>query len=302
MTQRSKLELNANINPVESNAGAECPHQHIGECNMPNKIDPLTIAIAQRDRDTIQLVRNALETKNVMLAYQPVVQTKNPDQPAFYEALIRVMDPTGRIIPARDFIDVVETDEIGRIMDCLSLKMGLETLLRHPDIRLSVNMSARSIGYKRWMRTLRQGLRKDPTIAERLILEITEQSAMILPDVVRSFMADLQGRGVAFALDDFGSGYTAFQYLRDFYFDILKIDGQFIRNIKKNPDNQILTSVFVSLAKHFDMFTVAEMVESEQDANFLVDSGIDCMQGYFFGVPTVRPRWMQKDEMVRKSA
>ncbi|HBZ44913.1 MAG TPA: EAL domain-containing protein, partial [Maritimibacter sp.] len=68
---------------------------------------PLTMAIQQRDRDTMAMVRRAVQTKQVMLAYQPVVRTSRMDTVAFHEGLIRVMDHTGRIIPAKDFIDVV---------------------------------------------------------------------------------------------------------------------------------------------------------------------------------------------------
>ena len=211
---------------VKGIAGTLHPANKQGRGNTMDMTNPLSIAVAQRDSNVLNLVREALDTKNVMLAFQPIIQTERPDCVAFYEGLIRIMDKTGRIIPAREFIDVVETDEIGRKIDCLSLQLGIDALRQEPNLRLSINMSARSIGYKRWMRTLNRGLRKDPTIGERLILEITESSAMIMPDVVRVFMADLQDRGVSFALDDFGAGYTAFRYLRDFYFDILKIDAQ----------------------------------------------------------------------------
>jgi EAL domain-containing protein (putative c-di-GMP-specific phosphodiesterase class I) len=111
----------------------------------------------------------------------------------------------------------------------------------------------------------------------------------------------MQSQGVSFAMDDFGAGYTAFRYLRDFYFDILKIDAGFIRGIHKNPDNQALVRALVSLAQHFDMFTVAESVETAADADYLARAGIDCMQGYYFGVPTVRPLWLP-DEAEKRSA
>ena len=133
-------------------------------------------------------------------------------------------------------------------------------------------------------------------MAERLILEITESSAMLMPDIVRVFMADLQLRGVSFALDDFGAGYTAFRYLRDFDFDVLKIDGQFIRGVAGNPDNQVLCRALISIARHFEMFTVAEFVETDEDAQWLIQSGIDCMQGYYFGAPTLQPWWVTEHE------
>jgi EAL domain-containing protein (putative c-di-GMP-specific phosphodiesterase class I) len=123
-------------------------------------------------------------------------------------------------------------------------------------------------------------------VAERLILEITESSAIIMPDLVSVFMTEMQARGICFALDDFGAGYTAFRYLKDFYFDILKIDGQFIRNIATNPDNQVLTQALVSIGRHFDMVTVAESVETSEDARWLVEIGVDCLQGYYFGAPS----------------
>jgi len=258
--------------------------------------NPLDIAVRDRDRNTLQMVKDALRRKHVMLAYQPVVRADRQQRPAFYEGLIRILDKTGRIIPARDFIEVVETDEMGRIIDCLALEMGLAALAEEPSLRLAINMSARSIGYKRWMDTLHQGLEIDPTCGDRLILEITESSAMLMPELVTTFMRDLQQRGISFALDDFGAGYTAFRFLKRFYFDIVKIDGQFIRNIHSDPDNQVLTKALVAIAEQFEMFTVAECVEAVEDVQFLQDIGIDCLQGYYFGAPTIMPPWQIPSE------
>ncbi len=261
---------------------------------------PLEFAVTERDRATISMVREALDQRNMLLAYQPVMQTQRPDRPAFYEGLIRILDQTGRVIPARDFIETVETSELGRRIDCAALDMGLTALRQEPSLRLAINMSARSIGYHDWTRILRRGLRSDPTIGERLILEITESSAMLVPDTVAVFMGELQSQNVSFALDDFGAGYTALRYFKQFYFDILKIDGQFIRNIAADSDNQVLTMAMISIARQFEMFTVAESVETAPDAQFLASIGIDCMQGYYYGAPTTVPPW--KVPALRRSA
>ena len=257
----------------------------------PGEVSPLDFAVITRDRGTVAMVASALRHRETMLAFQPVVQSQRPDRVAFYEGLIRVLDETGRIIPAREFIDAVEATETGRILDCVALETGLRTLQRNPQIRLAINMSARSIGFPRWTRSLRQGLQSDPTIGERLILEITERSAMTVPELVVRFMTDLQRRGITFALDDFGSGYTSLRYLRDFQFDVIKIDGDFIRGVHGHADNQVLTRAIVDIARQFDMFTVAESVESLADSRWLSDIGVDCQQGYFFGAPTVHPPW-----------
>lgn len=254
---------------------------------------PLAFAVSENDRQTISMVGDALRAGRLRLAYQPVVLSADTNRTGFYEGLMRVLDVSGRIIPARDFMSAVEQHEIGREIDCAALSMGLTTLARNPHVRLSVNMSARSIGYPRWTSILRSMLRSHPRIGERLILEITESSAMLVPEIVVAFMDEWQGAGVAFALDDFGAGFTAIRYFKDFAFDILKIDGQFIRGIHDDADNQVVTAALLAIGKQFDMLTVAESVETLADAEFLRAMGVDCLQGYFFGTPTVTPLWMQ---------
>lgn len=261
---------------------------------------PLDYAIKKRPEPIIDKVTRAIERKNVLLAYQPIVHAKNPLKPAFYEGLIRIMDDARDIIPARDFISIVETLETGRVIDCLALEMGLNALAECPTLRLSINMSARSIGYPRWMETLEKGLAMDGTIAERLILEITEDSAMMMPELVKVFMANLHKRGISFALDDFGAGYTAFRFLKQFHFDIVKIDGQFIRNINDDADNQVLTTALLAIANQFDMLCVAECVETQEEMSFLQSLGFDCLQGYLTGRPETVPAWREGETTLQQ--
>ena len=255
--------------------------------------NPLNIAIAKRDSQTIQMVDTAIQHKQTLLAYQPVMMSCDPRQVGFYEGLIRVMDATGRIIPAKDFIHVIEDTELGRRIDALSLNMGMQSLFKKPDLRLSINMSAHSIGFGPWKRNFYRWLERDETIAERLILEKTESSAMNEPHKVVKFMGELQLLGVSFALDDFGSGHTALRYFKDFMFDVLKIDGQFIKSIDSDPDNQALVRAMIDIAKHFGMLTVAEFVETRAEAETLIALGADCLQGFYFSAPSVRPRWAE---------
>ncbi|MEM1237070.1 MAG: EAL domain-containing protein [Pseudomonadota bacterium] len=257
-------------------------------------VDPLSAAVTERDKSTLDMVQEALRSKRAVLAYQPVMQAAAPGKAAFYEGLVRILDGTGRPIPARDFMGEVEDTETGRLIDCLSLELGLKTLAQEPDVRLSINMSARSIGYGRWMKTLERGLEDNPTGAERLILEIEEKSAMTTPELVISFMRDLQRKGISFALDDFGAGFTSFRHLRDFFFDILKIDGRFTRNVSRNADNQVVIGAIQAVGRQFDMFTVAGGVESARDAKLLTAMGVDCLQGFHFAAPSLQPPWKEK--------
>ncbi len=265
-----------------------------GSVALDERTNPLDHAVMQRDKKILEQVRQAINTRRVLMAYQPIVSSSDPSKPVFYEALARVLDRSGRIIPAAQFIDAIESTETGRLLDCVALEQGLETLKKNPDLRISINMSARSIGYMRWLRILKRALVQDAELGKRLILEITEQSAMTVPELVCGFMSGLQNKGISFAIDDFGSGHTSFRYLKDFYFDILKIDGQFIKDIAHDIDNQIICRSIISMADQFGMLSVAERVEKRQDAMQLMELDVGCMQGYLFGAPTVRPPWVQK--------
>ncbi|WP_300036516.1 EAL domain-containing protein [uncultured Roseobacter sp.] len=257
----------------------------------------LSFSPSCENRETLEMVARAIRQKQVLLAYQPIMQARDQTCVAMYEGLIRVLDDSGRIIPAGDFMGAVEDHEMGRQLDTLALGLGLRTLHENPDLRLAINMSARSIGYTAWDRTLEQWLSRNELIAERLVLEITESSAITVPERVAGFMHSLQLRGISFAMDDFGAGYTALRYFRDFDFDIVKIDGQFAQGIAQNPDNQVITSALVSIARQFDMLTVAEFVENEEDADMLTSLGVDCLQGYHFGAAITQPHWLAEPRL-----
>lgn len=261
---------------------------------------PLSAVIEHQARMTMATVRRAVARRDAVLAFQPVVQADRPSRAAFHEGLIRIIDETGRFVPLRDFMPQAEATDLGRRIDCIALALGLEALAEDPAMRLSINMSARSIGYPDWLGTMQHFTGGDDRITERLVLEITESSAMEQPGMVTAFMRDWQARGVSFALDDFGAGYTSFRYLRDFNFDMIKIDGQFIREIAARPDNQVLTQALIQIAHHFDMFTVAEAVETADDAAFLIGMGVDCLQGFYFGAPTISPPWQTPDASARR--
>ncbi|SHE31265.1 EAL domain, c-di-GMP-specific phosphodiesterase class I (or its enzymatically inactive variant) [Loktanella atrilutea] len=256
--------------------------------------DPLQYAFASRDADTPQLVSRALDRGQAKLAFQPIVMAADPARTAFHEGLIRLLDDAGRVIPAANFMPQVTNTEIGRRIDVLTLDLALRMLRQNPAMRLSVNVSARSLGDWRWRQTLEAGLAERGALGERLIFEISEASAMMLHEVVMHFMQDMQPRGVAFALDGFGGGMTAFRHLKDFFFDMVKVDKTFVKGIAGDPDNQVLVEALVTVAHQFEMFAIVEGVENAQDARWLQGIPVDCMQGYHFGAPR-----FEIDDLVR---
>ena len=130
--------------------------------------EPTTLLTATQNHDAgvVDTVVRALDRKQGMLAFQPVMSAADPSRAAFHEALIRITDDSGRVVPAGEFIATVEDTEIGRRIDCLALELGLRELACEPSLRLAVNMSARSIGYRPWGRVLEAGLgARAPTLA-----------------------------------------------------------------------------------------------------------------------------------------
>lgn len=254
---------------------------------------PLEFAVRRQAQSTLEMVQEAIKHNQTLLAFQPVIRADTGGRIGFYEGLIRVLDHTGRIIPAGEFMSQIEDTETGRAIDVLALRHGLNTLRKTPGLRLSINMSARSIGFKPWIHCLTRFLKETPDLGERLILEISERSTMTVPELVIDFMQRLQPQGICFAMDQFGADKMAIKYFRDFDFDIVKIDGQFMRGIAQNPDNLAVTRALVAIAHEFEMLTVAESIENTQDADLAANIGIDCLQGYYFAAPTTQPDWLR---------
>ena len=99
-------------------------------------MDPLSHAVTTCDSAVLDMVRDALNLNRCVLAYQPIVQSGDFKKGAFYEGLIRIVDPSGRYIPAKDFMGSVEDLELGRQVDCASLDLGLKALEAHPHLHL----------------------------------------------------------------------------------------------------------------------------------------------------------------------
>ena len=116
-----------------------------------------------------------------------------------------------------------------------------------------------------------------------------EPSILQVPDVLKSFMEEMRNYGIVFALDDFGAGVTSLRLLREMRFEIAKIDGSLVKNVDTSPDGQAIARAAIAVAQDMDMYVVAEAVETKGEANWLRDAGVGCMQGYFFGPPTVTP-------------
>lgn len=255
----------------------------------PALSSPLNAAISAQDRDTLAMVASALKDRRMRLAFQPVVYASDPTLIGFFEGFIRLLNLRDQVIPARDFMAAVEQRQLGREIDCAALQLGLMAMQRNPQIRVSINMSARSVGYRPWLEILNRALTETPRLGANLILEINEDSALQVPDVLKPFMAEMREKGIVFALDDFGAGMTSLTLLQEMDFEIAKIDGSLIKNVDRSQDAKSAARAAIAMAQELGMYVVAEAVETEGEANWLREAGVGCLQGYLFGPPTVTP-------------
>jgi EAL domain-containing protein (putative c-di-GMP-specific phosphodiesterase class I) len=255
----------------------------------PALSSPLNAAISAQDRDTLAMVASALKDRRMRLAFQPVVYASDPTLIGFFEGFIRLLNLRDQVIPARDFMAAVEQRQLGREIDCAALQLGLMAMQRNPQIRVSINMSARSVGYRPWLEILNRALTETPRLGTNLILEINEDSALQVPDVLKPFMAEMREKGIVFALDDFGAGMTSLTLLQEMDFEIAKIDGSLVKNVDRSPEAKSAARAAIAMAQELGMYVVAEAVETEGEANWLREAGVGCLQGYLFGPPTVTP-------------
>lgn len=233
-------------------------------------------------------VARALAQGRVGFHYQPIVRSSDTGFPAFYEMLARLTLPNGQVLPAGAFLPHCEDGPLGRVIDRLALAEALRALAMDKSLRLSVNISPRSMGDEEWLAILAGAARGGAGVCGRLILEITEDAAVQNADQMLDFMHHVRATGCALALDDFGAGATGFRHFRELRFDMVKIDGAFVQGVHASHDNQVLFDCLMSIARHFEMVTVAERVEQAADADWLRERGVDCLQGYLYGRPTRR--------------
>jgi EAL domain-containing protein (putative c-di-GMP-specific phosphodiesterase class I) len=118
-----------------------------------------------------------------------------------------------------------------------------------------------------------------------LVFEITETAAIANLEQARAFADRLRKRGCLFALDDFGAGFASFYYLKNFPFDYLKIDGEFIRGLGTNPVDRLVVQAIVMIARGLGKKTIAEYVGDADTARLLRESGVDYAQGHHIGQP-----------------
>jgi len=236
-----------------------------------------------------QRIENALAENRFTLLFQPILNITT-DHISHYEVLLRMLDSQGNLLAPGMFIEVAERTGLIRAIDHMVLHQALTKIAEFNASStvhiFSVNLSAHSFSDPELLPLLKKLLEQTQLPPEYLIFEVTETAALADLTGSRILMHAIKKLGCQFALDDFGVGFSSFNYLKELPFDYIKIDGSFIRQIAQSYDDQILVKALCDVAKGFGKKTIAEFVETEETLNILREYQVDYAQGYHIGTPS----------------
>jgi EAL domain-containing protein (putative c-di-GMP-specific phosphodiesterase class I) len=239
-----------------------------------------------------ETLRAALGQERFLFAFQPVVCAISGETD-YFECLLRMRDDDGALIPCGEFIAVAEETGLIGLIDRYVLDRAFAELATHSSARLGFNVSARTACDRPWLRSLIALLRRRPECAARLVIEITETAALDNIGEMAHFVDALRYAGCRVALDDFGAGHTSLRHLQALDVDIIKIDGAFVRSLSARRENRIILRHLLDLTRGFGFGTVAECVETAEEASLLRAEGVGYLQGYHLGRPTTERPWLR---------
>jgi diguanylate cyclase (GGDEF)-like protein/PAS domain S-box-containing protein len=236
----------------------------------------------------LERIKRAIAEESFLIYCQPIAEiaTGTVSQ---YELLLRMQDDAGHVVPATAFLATAERFDLVQDIDRWMVRKAIHLIADHAaqgrDLKLEVNISAKSITDHALPRLIESELRASGINPSLLILEITETTAIANMDEAVDFATRLSRLGCGFALDDFGRGFGSFYYLKHLPLNYLKIDGDFIRNLAHNLIDQQVVKAVVQVAKGLGYKTIAEYVQDEATILALRHYDVDYMQGFHVGRP-----------------
>ena len=242
----------------------------------------------------VQRLRDAMD-HNRFAIYGQLIQPLSDecDDLEQIEILLRLRDPeTRKLIPPGAFLPAADRYGLSVELDQWVVGSLLDTLFVHDAFQAEpraywINLSGTSIGDKRFAAFLKSAIKRSPLPPGTINFEITETAVIRSVSDAGKLMSELREMGCKFALDDFGSGLSSFNYLKKLPIDIVKIDGMFIRDIFQHESNRIFIKSIIDIAKSLNMKTVAEFVENEKMLQLVRELGADYAQGFGVARPFV---------------
>ena len=251
--------------------------------------------------DWVDRIRRALAEDRFVLYGQPILSL-NGDQRPREELLLRMLDDSGDLIPPASFLAVAERFDLIQEIDRWVVRkaIGMLATLEQAGVSaaLEVNLSAKSVTDVDLPAMIESELAIAKVNPAGLVLEMTETAAIVNVEQAKRFATSMRELGCEFALDDFGAGFASFYYLKHLAFDYLKIDGEFIADLRESETNQLLVRALVDIARGLGKQTIAEYVGDAQTLELLRDMRVDYAQGFH----VARPRLVDEEALAHPGA
>ncbi|MEA2195535.1 MAG: hypothetical protein QOG42_1969 [Solirubrobacteraceae bacterium] len=234
-------------------------------------------------------IRVALEEDRFTHVAQPIFNLATGEMTQF-EVLLRMRDEHGDLIPPGAFLSTAERLGMVQQIDAMTVGRAMRAVAAAGDAgggapRVEINLSGASMGDPEMLRIIERELRETGLDPARVIFEITETAAIANIGRAREFSDQLAALGCSFALDDFGAGFGSFYYLKHVRFDILKIDGEFVRECCSTTTDRLVIQSVVDIARGLGKETIAEHVGDAATVSLLRELGVTHGQGFHLGHP-----------------
>ena len=252
------------------------------------QVEPAEIKTLRDDVGWQRRIRDALRNEHLVLWFQPIQEIAT-GHITHCEALIRLCDPEGEVFGPNAFLPAIERFKMAPDLDRYVLRHAVRHLAQEPKLNLAINLSGSAFADPNlivYIQTIFDDAGINPS---RVTLEITEREVIGNLLLAKALITNLTSLGFNFALDDFGSGFSSFSYLKMLPVSTLKIDGSFIRDLRQDASNRVFVRAMNEIAHFFEIKSLAEFVEDEITLEILKDIGIDFAQGYHVGRPSPIP-------------
>lgn len=229
-------------------------------------------------------LQQAVADDNLVLYFQPVVDIASR-KTVYYEALVR-LTIDDRIVSPGEFIPALERDGDMSLLDRQVIRKAIKYLKDYPKLeKIAINLSAQGFSDERLVPLISDKLKQYNINGSRIIFELTESASLSNISATKRIVAKIAELGCEFSIDDFGTGFSTFNYLKQLPAQSVKIDGSFVIELANNPVDQALVKAIYEVATALGKKTVAEFVENEETLLLLEQIGINYAQGYHLDKP-----------------
>jgi diguanylate cyclase (GGDEF)-like protein len=243
---------------------------------------------ATRSQTTSARIRDALTGDRLSLHTQPIHSLASGGIER-YELLLRMTSEDGELLPAASFIQVAERSGMIQELDRWVVTQALELLAKREragsPVSLHVNLSGASLADISVLEFIERRLDEGDADPSRCTFEITDTARVNDYEVAAGFADRLIEFGCQVAIDDYGAGFSPFHYLKQIPFDVIKIDGAFVRDMPNSDADQLTVKAIVQIAHGLGKATIAEYVQNDLTIQMLREYGVDMAQGYHLGRP-----------------